>query len=274
MTVQPKFLPPRNTLNTVLFPVFASLSTVFLYLTVVALRDERISRRETIFSGALFAIIFLASIFLNRLEQRSRLASNRSIKFELALDAIILAMVGLFVLPLPARLYYISSLETELLIAEDGAHVELFWAYWTNDDTIAGNVTDAPRPLDDIGYGDFLTSGDVRTDEDGVLILENEGAKLTFRNTGLHCGLPTLAFRAQGGDAMVYIRANGKNIFRGINSDFNDPTPIPTLSSDAKTDLLTRLAFLLAQWAVFLLPLRLIAIVITGRSHVDTPTSS
>lgn len=212
----------RRLSNRVIFPLLAGLATAFLFLIVVALRDERISRKETIFAfiggASALGISFLLLRNVNFVSKSVALAAGCAV-------AIAIAGVGFKPLPLPAQLFFLSGVQTQILDLEPDTEVELYWTYWSDGEAKDEDNLDTPRSLKDIGYGEFRQVKNWSFNDQGILRTDEKGAALDFLSEGLHSAFPVLNFRTSGGDALIYFVMNGRKSFFSIDGDFLDATP-------------------------------------------------
>ena len=214
--IQPRFALSRSALKRVGVSFLAALGAALLFLIVVALRDERIGGREILFAAAGFVGVFAVSMFLLR---NVDIAAKENVIAACAAAAVALGVMIFRLIPLPAQLFLLTDVRAEVLDLEPGTEIELYWAYWS--DGISKDGEDTPRSLRDISYHDFSATGSWTVSEAGILRTDEKGAAL-----GLHAGFPVLSFRTIGGDALIFMRQNGKRSFYSINGNFTAPTPV------------------------------------------------
>lgn len=230
-------------------------SLAFLFLITVALRDDRVTSKESLVAVALFAAAFAVCLFL---AFRTDYPSG-GIRAALALCAAFGILIYAFFpsgFALPERLYWVGKVRLEVLDIEPETDLELFWAYRSDGLPKSADDIETPRPLSDLSYADFVQSEDWRLNENDILTTNQKGASLDYANHGLHASLPVLAFRSVGnGDALLRLDANGEKIFATIDHTFVDstamfPTFEPTLTLYG-TRAAEVLALLLIQFPFF-----------------------
>ena len=227
----------------------------FLFLVTTALRDDRITPKETLASGLLFAAAVFGFLFLS---VRSEF-SESAIRAALALCAAIGILIYAFIpsgFALPERLFWVGKYHLEVLDIEPETVIELFWAFRSDGLPKSADDLESPRPLSDLSYADFKKSDDWNLDESGILVTDQKGATLDYAKLGLHTTLPVLAFRSVGsGDALLRLEANGEKIFASIDHTFADSTAMFPTFEPTLTLYLTRaveiLALILAQFPFF-----------------------
>ncbi len=218
---QPRFVPSGSALKNAGISFLAALGAALLFLILVALRDERISGRESLFAAVGFVGVFALSMFLLRTVD---IAAKENVIAACAAAAIAFGVMIFRLIPLPAQLFLLTDVRAEVLDLESGTEIELYWAYWSDGISKVGE--DTPRSLRDISYHDFSATGSWTVSEAGILRSDEKGAALRFLNLGLHAGFPVLSFRTIGGDALIFMRQNGTRSFYSINGNFTDPTPV------------------------------------------------
>lgn len=235
---------------------FVSASALaFLFLVSIALRDDRITPKETLAAGSLFAAAFIAFFILSLRSVFSR----GTIGAALALCAAIGILIYAFIprgFALPERLFWVGQYHLEVLDIEPDTVIELFWAYRSDGLPKSADNLESPRPLSDLSYADLKKTDSWNLNESGVLSTNRKGAALDYAKLGLHTTLPVLAFRSVGsGDALLRLEANGEKIFTSIDHTFADSTAMFPTFEPTLTLYLTRaveiLALILAQFPVF-----------------------
>lgn len=201
----------------------SSISVVFQFLILFAIRDERVTRTEWLLSSGLFLISFtfffwlcLKTIYTPTVTGTCLLLST-----VLAFGVLVFKM-----LPFPDRIFLITEVRAEILDLEPNTEVELFWAYWSDGEKKVDSDEDTPRQIRDMSYSDFDKNSDWRLNNQGILATSEKGAVLDLSRAGLHNGSPVLCFIASGGDALIYLRFNGEKMFYSLNSSYSEPTPI------------------------------------------------
>lgn len=235
---------------------FVSASALaFLFFITTALRDDRITTKETRAASLLFAAAFIAFFILSLRSVFSR----GMIGAALALSAAIGVLIYAFIpngFTLPERLFWVGQYHLEVLDLEPDTVIELFWAYRSDGLPKGADGLESPRALSDLSYADFKKSDGWNLNESGVLVTGQKGATLDYAKLGLHTTIPVLAFRSVGsGDAFLRLEANGEKIFASIDHTFADSTAMfPTFEPTLRLYLTRAVevsALLLAQFPVF-----------------------
>lgn len=245
----------KGVLGRIALSLVSALSLTFLFLITAALRDDRVTSKETLVVAALFAAAFAACLFL---AFRTDYPSG-GIWAALALCAAFGILIYAFFpsgFALPERVYWVGKYHLEVLDIEPETDLELFWAYRSDGIPKGDADLETPRPLSDLSYGDFIQSDGWRLNDSGILLTDQKGASLDFAHRGLHTTLPVMAFRSVGsGDALVRLEANGEKIFASIDHTFADATAIFPTFEPTLTLYLTRtfevLALILTQFPFF-----------------------
>ncbi|MHC1773113.1 MAG: hypothetical protein AB9907_15545 [Flexilinea sp.] len=150
-------------------------------------RDEIFGRSEILMLGGICAaaLIFsaLISIFL---------FSKISMKIQLLFFAAVVGMIVVNFLPesINGSIEIIRGYQLEIIDMDEGAEVELVWAYWAEFPGKSDSEIMDYKHFRDISFSQFEQTGTWNISAEGFLVTAEKQAAIRLNSNGLHFHLP------------------------------------------------------------------------------------
>ncbi len=213
-----KKLKPVDWVFCLWFAVSLCFGSVFRFL----FRDEIFGRFEILILVVVFVAGFTLSIVISVLLFEK--ISGK--KFLLFLAAVIgIAAANFFPENFTGYFDFLRGYKLEIIDLDEGAEVELVWAYWADFPEKADTEIIDYKHFRDISFSQFEQTGTWNISEDGFLVATEKQASIRLKSNGLHFHLPVLCIKSKNGRALISETYNGKINFYALNGIDADPMP-------------------------------------------------
>ncbi len=213
-----KKLKPVDWVFCLWFAVSLCFGSVFRFL----FRDEIFGRFEILILVVVFVAGFTLSIVISVLLFEK--ISGK--KFLLFLAAVIgIAAANFFPENFTGYFDFLRGYKLEIIDLDEGAEVELVWAYWADFPEKADTEIIDYKHFRDISFSQFEQTGTWNISEDGFLVATEKQASIRLKSNGLHFHLPVLCIKSKNGRALISETYNGKINFYALNGIDADRWP-------------------------------------------------